>query len=107
MSKAFKSDKIRNISMAAKIGDDLLAIIEKTSNKDPEEKIPVIITYETKNNQSLDHSALSNYGFIMVNEFPQISAMSGIIPANRVKKLAEQAEIKIVEYDSKVYALSN
>ena len=73
--------------MAGKNWRQPLAIIEKTSNKNPEEKIPVIITYEMKNNQSLDHSALANYGFIMANEFPQISAMSGTIPANRVKKL--------------------
>jgi hypothetical protein len=89
--------------MGSKIAEDLLNKIQETEKTDPDERIPVIITFEP--NFRLDVSALEQEGFDIKNKFSEINAVAGTIPASGIKKLGEHRDIKIMEYDSKVFAL--
>ncbi len=88
--------------MESKIAEDLLNKIQETEKRDPDEIVPVIITFEP--NFRLDVSALEQEGFDIKNKFSEINALAGTIPASGVKKLGERSDVKIIEYDSKVYA---
>src|SRR5215218_5042123 len=85
-----------------KIAEDLLNKIQEAEKRDPNERVPVIITFES--NFRLDVSALKQEGFDIKNKFSEINAVAGTIAASGVKKLAERNDVKIIEYDSKVYA---
>ena len=86
-----------------KIAEDLLNKIQEAEKRDPTERVPVIITFES--NFRLDVSALEQEGFDIKNKFSEINAVAGTIAASGVEKLAERSDVKIIEYDSKVYAL--
>ncbi len=85
----------------SKITPELLEKISEAKKKDPEGRIPVIITLES----GADVSVLEELGFVVENSFPEINALAGTVSANKVGMLAEFHAVKAIEYDSKVYAL--
>jgi hypothetical protein len=89
--------------MVAEIAKELLNRIEDTEKSNPNERIPIIITFEP--NFSLDVSTFEREGLDVKYSFPEINAVSGTITAADAKKVAKQKGVKVIEYDSKVYAL--
>lgn len=85
----------------SKITAELLRKIEETKRMDPKLKIAVVVTFDA----GLDISDLEKLGLQIENEYPEINAVAGIIPANAVKRLSDLQHVKAIEYDSEVHAL--
>ncbi len=85
----------------SKITEELLKKIEEAEKIDPNQKIPVIVTFDP----DLDISTLEKMGLHIEKKFPEINAVSGTVTASAAKRLSELKGVKIIEYDSRVYAL--
>ena len=87
--------------MAGKINKELKKRIEELSKDDSQQEIPVIIT--TKPNADPDE--LKKKGLKIEHTFENISAVSGTIPAAKIKEVAQSDEIESIEYDGEMWAL--
>ncbi|KCZ73389.1 Peptidase inhibitor I9 [Candidatus Methanoperedens nitroreducens] len=85
----------------SKITEELSKKIEEAERIDPNQKIPVIVTFDP----DLDISAIERAGLHIRNKFPEINAVSGTVTASAAKRISEIKGVKIIEYDSRVYAL--
>jgi hypothetical protein len=88
------------MSEITEITEELLNKIEEAEKIYPNQQIPIIITFDP----DLDVSILEEVGLNIENRYPEINAVAGTIKASAVRRLSELKGIKIIEYDSKVYA---
>jgi chorismate mutase len=85
----------------SKITEELLKKIEEAERIDPNQKIPVIVTFDS----DLDISALEKVGLHIEKKFPEINAVAGTITASAAGRLSEIKGVRVIEYDSRAYAL--
>ncbi len=89
--------------MSGKISDQLLKQLEEARKEDPERAIRVIVTMAA----GTDPTALEQKGLKIDHIFDSISAVSGTLTAAEVNELAKLDQVKVIEYDGPVWALSN
>ncbi len=90
----------------SKISNELSAMIRDKQKISPDEKVPVIITLNKGVSLDDAKNKFSKMGLGIENIIPEpIPVIAGSISVKNISQLAEASEVKIIEYDSKVYAL--
>jgi hypothetical protein len=89
--------------MSSKISDQLLRQLEEAKKEDPERAIRVIVTTAA----GTDPTSLEQKGLKIDHIFDSISAVSGTLTVAEVNELAKLDQVKVIEYDGPMQALSH
>lgn len=89
--------------MSSKISDQLLKQLEEARKEDSERTIRVIVTTVA----GTDPTTLEQKGLKIDHIFHSISAVSGSLTVAEVHELAKLDQVKVIEYDGPMQALSH
>lgn len=84
--------------MTAKISNELLQLCRQTSQVNPQQEIPVIVTL----NGPIDRAELEAGGLRINHIFEHIFAVAGTLRPSEVESLAQLEQVQLVEGDGEV-----
>ena len=89
--------------MAAKIDAELLQEVERFERTEPKREIPVIVTLH----DWAKRAELEEKGLRVAHAFENISAESGTLKPAEVREIAKLEQVKSIEFDGEVRAISS